>query len=115
MQAENERLTEEKDKYQTKWQTAYMNELDLQKQVDELEKWLGMKEHRIGMLENNLKQAVKDTAKEILQRTIQLSDVCESFYEFQNRLIDLIEVNYGIEVETKTIIPEKDHYGVEVE
>ena len=38
--AEIERLTEEKDKYQTKWHTAYMNELDLQKQVDELKKRL---------------------------------------------------------------------------
>lgn len=35
-QKEVERLTEERGKYQEKWQTAYMNELNLQKQVDEL-------------------------------------------------------------------------------
>ena len=56
----------------------------------------------------------KKTAKEVLIIAIQLSDMCESVYEFQNRLIDLIEINYGVEVETKTIIPEKKRYGVEV-
>jgi hypothetical protein len=58
------------------------------------------------------KQAVKDTAKEIGIIAIQLSNMCASVYEFQNRLVDLIEVNYAVEVERKTIIPTN---GVEVE
>ena len=56
---EIKRLTEEKDKYQKKWHTAYMNELDLQRQVDELKVYLPSE--KVGS-----KQAVKDTAKEIL-------------------------------------------------
>ena len=74
--AEIERLTEEKDKYQTKWHRAYMNELNLQKQVDELKEEklsavcdLNM---RIVELDNELKQAVKDTAKEILKKVKSL-------------------------------------------
>ena len=58
------------------------------------------------------KQAVKDTAKEILITAIQLSDMCRDFYEFQNRLVDLIEVNYGVKIVQETIIPAK---SVEVE
>ena len=57
---------------------------------------------------NGYRKGRLDTAKEILRITIQLSDMCESRYEFQNRLIDLIEINYGIKVEAKTIIPEKE-------
>ena len=49
-----------------------------------------------------------DTAKEILITTINLSDMCKDFYEFQNRLIDLIEVNYGVKIARVTIIPAKD-------
>lgn len=56
--AEIERLTEEKDKYQKKWHTAYMNELNLQKQVDELKVYLASEKVCS-------KQAVKDTAKGI--------------------------------------------------
>ena len=57
-------------------------------------------------------QARKATAREILTMAIQLSDLCQSSYEFQNRLFDFVTTHYGIEVETKTIIPEK--YGVDL-
>ena len=69
--------------------------------VDEFEKF------KVVAYEKVHKKAVKDAAKEILQITIQLSDMCESFYEFQNRLIDLIEINYDVNVETETIISAK--------
>lgn len=59
------------------------------------------------------KQAIKETAKKILITAIQLSDMCRDFYEFQNRLVDLIETNYGVEVERKQIIPTKQ-FGVEI-
>ena len=59
------------------------------------------------LLKPILEQTRKETAREILILAIQLSDVCRDSYEFQNRLIDLIETIYGLEVETKTIIPEK--------
>ena len=50
------------------WEIASSNEVKLQKQVDELKKWLDMKEHYIGIVENKLKQAVKDTVKEIWEK-----------------------------------------------
>lgn len=40
LKEEIKRLTEEKGKYQEKWQTSYMNKLNLQKQVDELKEEL---------------------------------------------------------------------------
>ena len=126
--AEDHRLGLENDK-------IILQNKELQKQVDELKAsnehldsentrlvcemskllddgWDIMDKEAENCYNKGYQQAVKDTAKEILITTIQLSDMCESFYEFQNRLIDLIEINYGIEVETKTIIPEK---AVEVE
>lgn len=67
-----ERLEEERDKYQEKWQTDYMNELNLQKQVDELKKTIAIKEGYIDRVESEVvelqfatKKAVKDTAREI--------------------------------------------------
>jgi hypothetical protein len=67
-QEELERLTEEKGKYQEKWQTSYMNELNLQKQVDELKKRLidELEKFKVEAYQKLKKQAVKDTAKEIL-------------------------------------------------
>ena len=47
----------------------------------------------------------KEVAANVLRLAIQLSDSCRDVYEFQNRLVDLIETIYGIEVEIKTIIP----------
>jgi hypothetical protein len=61
--AEIERLTEERDKYKEKWQMAYMNELNLQKQVDELIK---SQELIFERTEKAKQQAIKDVAKEIL-------------------------------------------------
>ena len=93
---EIERLTEEKDKYQEKWQTSYMNELNLQKQVDELKKWLGMKEHYIGLIENRLKQSIKDTAKDIWERAIK--DFV-GFDEISLKRLKQIITDKGVEVE----------------
>ena len=73
--AEIEGLTEERDKYQEKWQTSYMNELNLQKQVDELTERAEIAEEIANTYQSEsttkcwvdyaVKQAVKDTAKEI--------------------------------------------------
>ena len=93
---EIERLTEEKDKYQEKWQTSYMNELNLQKQVDELKKWLGMKEHYIYLIENRLKQSIKDTAKDIWERAIK--DFV-GFDEISLKRLKQIITDKGVEVE----------------
>ena len=43
---------------------------ELQQQVDELKKWLNMKEHYIGLIESRLKHSVKDTAKEIYNKAL---------------------------------------------
>lgn len=139
--AENERLTEENERLDKLLGEKRMDELntakkiiaqncvlneenaELQKQVDvlkaEKENLYFLNKNLEDYIDNhepiwkrNTEQAVKDTAKEILITAIQLSDMCESFYEFQNRLIDLIEVNYGVEIVQETIISAK---GVEVE
>ena len=103
---------EEIKKLQEELSAAYENRVIICKQLAEqkaeIERLkIELKNEKIwGKIQT--KQAVKDTAKEILQIAIPLSDMCESFYEFQNRFIDLIEVIYGIEVETKTIIRDKN-------
>ena len=124
--AEIERLTEELKNervcrstmaiYEIELKKANDKNAELQKQVDELQDRLasvlvGIKADEL-LCAKGVEQAVKDTTKEILITAIQLSDMCESFYEFQNRLIDLIEVNYNVEIAQETIIPAK---GVEVE
>ena len=68
---EIERLTEEKDKYQEKWQTAYMNELNFQKQVDEFVKIARVSDTK-KLVDSIKQQAVKDTAKEILDKCIAI-------------------------------------------
>lgn len=45
-------------------------------------------------------------ARSILAKAIELSDTSETMYEFQNRLIDFVEQNYSVQVETDTIIGE---------
>jgi SMC interacting uncharacterized protein involved in chromosome segregation len=119
LQSENERLTEENGQL-----NGYNSGLEYeveqrQKQVDELTEQLKkLKLAHTSLCDEcadycpRVPQAVKDTAKEILITAIQLSDMCESFYEFQNRLIDFIEVNYSVEIVRETIIPAKN---VEVE
>ena len=112
-------LQELNAKYYNEAKDLRRENAELQKQVDELKelnaKYLDSIESLTAgkcVLRCELtKQAVKDTAKEILITAIQLSDMCRDFYEFQNRLVDLIEVNYDVEVVRKTIIPAK---GVEV-
>lgn len=117
---EIERLTEELEKTNAKLIEEYGKNAELQKQVDELKteiklekEWGDIKvAQALADFEIWKQQAVKDTAKEILITAIQLSNMCRDFYEFQNRLVDLIEVNYGVKIVRETIIPAK---GVEVE
>ena len=97
-------LYETIDKKQAEIERLTVENAELQKQLDE---W-----NSAFIPTRARQQAVKDTAKEIGIIAIQLSNMCESFYEFQNRLIDLIEVNYSVEIVQETIIPTN---GVEVE
>ena len=98
--AEIERLTEERDKYKEKWQTAYINELNLQKQVDELTE-INIEERDIhfkiicGYKDEiaRLEQAVKDTAKEICE---MINRTCISSKGY---LCSIILKRYGVEVE----------------
>ena len=69
---------------------------ELQKQVDELKKWLDMKEHYIAISKDKEQQAVKDTAKEIY-------DFAKGFFTwdeegFVRELKELVQ-DYGVEVE----------------
>ena len=106
-------LTEKLDKTNAKLIEEYGKNAELQKQVDELKKENNdlLHERQMAFMDGH-QQAVKDTAKEISITAIQLSNMCRDFYEFQNRLVDLIEVNYGVKIVRETIIPAK---GVEVE
>lgn len=69
---------------------------ELQKQVDELKKWLDMKEHYIAISKDNEKQAVKDAVKE-------LYDFAKDFFEwdeegFVRELKEFVQ-GYDVEVE----------------
>ena len=81
-----------------------------------VKKWIkenyGVENNDIVVNKERNKKLIKETAIEFLTIAIQLSDLCQSSYEFKNRLFDFITTHYGIEVETKTIIPEK--YGVDL-
>ena len=118
--AEIERLTEEKDKYQEKWQTSYTNELNLQKQVDELNKVITSLKYAHLQDECKLadlistckraielsdewkakfKQAVKDTAKEIYAQVLEWLPVNEDYHWFITTLENWLKERYGMEVE----------------
>jgi hypothetical protein len=104
LQEENERLTEEKDKYQEKWQTSYMNELNLQKQVDELKLELqGQcdKGVKAGCLMSKVKeqQAVKGTAKDILDKAIKIDRIAGSKGFVCIEALKELCKNKGVEVE----------------
>lgn len=70
--AEIERLTEEKGKYQEKWQTSYMNELNLQKQVDELKEQL--KSVQSSCQSKNGKIKTLNSEKEALQNELNFQN-----------------------------------------
>ena len=82
---------------------------ELQKEVDELKKWLGMKEHYIGLIENRLKQSVKDTAKEMIEEIDNMQDIfpnnidghlkAEGWAMCIDELKEIAKERYGIEVE----------------
>ena len=97
---EIERLTEEKGKYQEKWQTSYMNELNLHKQVDELENRFENKAH-CNMSENcsMVQQAVKGTAKEILDKAIKIDRITGSKGFVCIEALKELCKNKGVEVE----------------
>ena len=119
--AEIERLTEERDKYQEKWHTAYMNELNLRKQVDELKEQRDVfkrlfesantsnfstnsiietmnsfyREQAQHLAELKIEQAVKDKAKEIYYH------IAKAWYDKEMLKIfrEYLKERFGVEVE----------------
>ena len=49
-------------------------------------------------------KTTESVARLITSKAIEISDDSETMYEFQNRLIDFVEQNWGVQVERKTII-----------
>ena len=52
----------------------------------------------------------KETARAVVTLAYQLSNQCLDFYEFQNKLFDLIKEMYGTEVEKQAIVPAYKKY-----
>lgn len=103
-QEELERLTEEKDKYQEKWQTSYMNELNLQKQVEKLTAFkneaISTSLYEVGRKDGEevAEEIKKDTAKEILG-VILAREFEKGDYLTDDELHELFKERYGVEVE----------------
>ena len=118
LQNENERLTEEKYKveqnlkqcengYELELHTERYKNAELQKQVDELTDKLGKVLSTVGIDEYQqskaIEQAVKDTAKEILQEIVKLRKeehgIYYSAYDYAIEIGKRVRKKYGVEVE----------------
>lgn len=97
VEKENAELQNQVDKYKEKWQTSYTNELNLQKQVDELKEKQVIECHGMFKGCDMVEQAVKDTAKEILQTIMDIIKKSDCF--LSQEVVRILAKNSGVEVE----------------
>lgn len=115
--AEIERLTEEKDKYQEKWQTSYMNELNLQKQVNELkafQKDIQIEFFKALNQESEITKAnvearcadrIQELEEALLDMVAQFCEMgeegklCHTFMSAEEQAFDVLGIEYGEDID----------------